>query len=242
VCGAVAWSGGPSPQSFDLNGEQNIMISIRKKFLFIHVPKTGGNSIQNVLKDYSEDDIVALGKNQDGIERFEVRNKQYNITKHSTLSHYKSVLDARIYDSLYKFATIRNPWDMMISYYFSPHRGVDEWDRDDFLALLNTVPTLRHYICLNQLKDKILDKIGIQRSKNQKALDADVDYIMKFERLNDDFKAVCELLDIPYSPLPKRNASVRAHYSNYYDDELRELVRMKFVEEIEYGNYRFENA
>ena len=123
------------------------MISIQKKFLFIHVPKTRGNSIQNILKDYSEDKIVVLAKDQDGVERFEVRNKKYNITKHSTLSHYKSVLDTKTYRTLFKFAVIRNPWDRMVSFYFSPHRGVTEWNGNDFLCLVNRMPTLRHYIC-----------------------------------------------------------------------------------------------
>ena len=50
------------------------MISLQKRFLFVHIPKTAGNSIQSVLRDYSEDQLVALRKEQDGIERFGLRN------------------------------------------------------------------------------------------------------------------------------------------------------------------------
>lgn len=218
------------------------MISIQKKFLFIHVPKTGGNSIQNILWDYSEDDIVTRAKHQDGVERFDVRNKKYNTRKHSTLSHYKSVLDANTYRSLFKFVTIRNPWDMMVSYYFSPHRGTIEWDRNDFVSFVNNMSTLRHYICEKSLLEQSLTKLGIYRTIGNRLIDSDVDFLIRFEHLSDDFSLVCEKLDIPHSPLPIRNKSDRAHYSKYYDDELCEIVRQKFIEEITFGNYSFENA
>jgi hypothetical protein len=51
-----------------------------------------GNSIQSVLRDYSEDQLVALLKEQDGIERFGLRNPNYKIKKHSTLSEYHDAL------------------------------------------------------------------------------------------------------------------------------------------------------
>ncbi|MDO6562455.1 sulfotransferase family 2 domain-containing protein [Amphritea sp. 1_MG-2023] len=203
------------------------MISIQKKFLFIHVPKTGGNSIQNILKVYSEDDIVVLAKHQDGIERFEVRNKIYDIKKHSILSHYKSVLEPDTYESLFKFATIRNPWEKMISFYFSPHRGVKKWDRNNFIALLNNVAPLRHYVCE-----------GAQSIK----VDSELDYLIKFENLDEDFGIVCKNLGIPEITLPRRNQSNRRHYSKYYDSELIQLVEDRFKEEIEFGNYSFKNA
>ena len=66
------------------------MISFQKRFLFVHIPKTAGNSIQSVLRNYSEDEIVALRGEQDGIERFGLRNPNYKIKKHSTLAEYRA--------------------------------------------------------------------------------------------------------------------------------------------------------
>jgi len=208
------------------------MISIAKKFLFIHIPKTAGNSLQNILLKYSEDKIVTLAAHQDGVERFEIRNNKYNITKHSTLSHYKSILDPSLYESLYEslyiFSTIRNPWERMISFFFSPHRGVTKWDKDEFLSLLETIQPLRHYIDdANTSSDMHI------------SLDSHLDFLIRFEQLDHDFQIVCNHIGIPYTKLPKRNTSTRQHYSHYYDKELKQLVHDKFIEEIEFGRYLF---
>ncbi len=205
------------------------MLSIAKKFLFVHIPKTAGNSLQNVLHTYSEDEIVTLGPHQDGIERFEIRNSRYDITKHSTLSHYKSILASSLYESLYKFATIRNPWERMISFFFSPHRGITKWDRDEFLALLTTIHPLRHYIIEDANTSSDIDT----------SLDCHLDFLIRFEQLEYDFQIVCNNFGIPYTKLPKRNTSTRQHYSHYYDKELKQLVHDKFIEEIEFGRYLF---
>ncbi|NES07943.1 MAG: sulfotransferase family protein [Okeania sp. SIO2F4] len=98
--------------------------------MFIHILKTAGNSIQNVLKYYSEDKIVCLNSLQDGVERFEVRNKNFpNIHKHSSLLDYYQVLSPDIFHSLYKFAVIRNPWERNHSFFFrhivKPKLGIE---------------------------------------------------------------------------------------------------------------------
>jgi hypothetical protein len=203
------------------------VISIAKRFLFIHVPKTGGNSIQNILRNYSEDRIVCLAPHQDGVERFEVRSDRYAIEKHSDLTRYKAVLGADVCHSLFKFATVRNPWDRMISYYFSPHRGVSVWDRNVFIKLVQSTPPIRHYICYRT------------QSEEQRKLTADIDYLMKFEDLDNEFQRVCALIGIPHQPVPVRNRSARGNYSEYYDDTLKNLVWEKFQEEILLMGYRY---
>jgi hypothetical protein len=69
---------------------------------------------------------------------------------------------------------------------------------------------------------------------------ANVDYIIRFENLADDFRAVCTAIGISPPTLPRYNRSSREHYAKYYDDELREFVRTRFAAEIQRFNYTFE--
>jgi hypothetical protein len=201
------------------------MISLQKHFLFVHIPKTAGNSIQTILRDYSEDQLVALRKEQDGIERFGLRNPKYNIKKHSTLAQYRDAVGNEQFRSLYKFTCVRNPWDRMVSYYFTPTQSPEIWDRKKFRRIISKAVTVAEYLRLDQ---------------GEKDPFSNVDYIMRFENLADDFRAVCGTLGISPGTLPRYNRSRREHYSKYYDDELRELVRNRFAAEIERFGYTFE--
>jgi hypothetical protein len=201
------------------------MISFQKQFLFVHIPKTAGNSIQSVLRRYSEDEIVTLRPEQEGVERFGVRNPKYEIKKHSTLAEYQAALGEKQFRSLYKFVCVRNPWDRMISLYFSPGRQVAEWDRAAFEKLVLKTPSVVDYLRLENGK---ADPFG------------NVNRIMRFENLEEDFRAVCAELDIPATPLPEYNRSSREYYSKYYDDKLRMLVAERFAPEIERFGYTFE--
>ena len=201
------------------------MISLQKRFLFVHIPKTAGNSIQTVLRDYSEDELVALRKEQDGIERFGLRNPKYKVKKHSTLSEYRDALGDEQFRNLYKFTCVRNPWDRMISYYFTPTQSPENWDRKKFRGIISKAVSIADYLRLD--RDEI-DPF------------ANVDYMMRFENLAEDFRTVCGTLGISPATLPRYNRSRREHYSKYYDEELRELVHARFAPEIERFGYIFE--
>src|SRR6266404_2101631 len=166
------------------------MISLQKRFLFVHIPKTAGNSIQSALRNYSEDQLVALRKEQDGIERFGLRNPKYNIKKHSTLGEYRDALGNEQFRSLYKFTCVRNPWDRMVSYYFTPTQSPEIWDRKKFRRII--LRTL-----------SVADYLRLEEGENDPF--ANVDRIMRFETLEDDFRSVCAALNIPAAPLPQYN-------------------------------------
>jgi len=203
------------------------VISLRYSFLFVHIPKTAGNSIQNILRNYSEDEIVQLAPHQDGVERFEVRSRRYNIHKHSMLSDYYRELGPHTFHSLYKFTCIRNPWERLISFYFSPHRGDVRWNRRAFLSFLDTVSPASTYL-------ELPDGTEGRREPFQ-----NVDAVIRFERLDEDFRAVCERIGIPYQPLPVRNRSSRDDHRKYYDPHLVDAVGRRYRDEIAYFGYSF---
>lgn len=201
------------------------MISLQKQFLFVHIPKTAGNSIQSILRHYSEDEIVSLRSHQDGIERFGVRNRNYEIRKHSTLAEYRAALGEEQFRSLYKFACVRNPWDRMVSFYFSSGRGVAEWDRAAFAELVSKKASVADFLRLEE---------------GEKDPFSNVNRMMRFENLADDFGQVCAELNIPVAALPTYNRSQREPYAKYYDDELRALVAQRCTAEIERFGYTFD--
>jgi hypothetical protein len=81
-----------------------------KKLLFVHIPKTGGTTIENLMD-------IPLEK-----ENF------YGVVNSLALQHYTAEklrleLGKEYFDECYKFAIVRNPYERMISeYFFLPRR------------------------------------------------------------------------------------------------------------------------
>ena len=67
-----------------------------------------------------------------------------------------------------------------------------------------------------------------------------VDYILRFEHLEEMWNKMFEELGYKPPELPKKNISKHKHYSEYYDDETREFVGKLFKRDIEVFGYEFE--
>lgn len=198
------------------------MISTSKKFIFIHYPKTGGNSIQDALRKFSDDDFVVLNHYQDGVERFQTKNSKFPLLeKHSKLSDYEGALRKNIFDFSI-FITLRNPFDRLISFYFSPHRNKTTFERKDFSSFIDTVKPLEHFV---KSKYNVNHKINF----------------LKYETLSKDFQKMLVSLKIDKIDLPHRNKSKleKGSYKSYYDDELIAKVSNMHKLELSLGKYDF---
>jgi hypothetical protein len=204
------------------------MLSLRHKFLFVHIKKTAGNAIQSALLPFSEDRVVLTGPSHDGVERFNIQSPTADIRKHSRLAEYRSQLPEELFRELFKFTCVRNPWDRCVSFYFSPHRREREWSPEVFVDLVRRVVEPAHLI------------VELEKGEGEAAFD-NLDDVIRFERLEADFRRVCRTLALPVRELPKINLSKRGDYREYYEtDEMIELVADKFAPEITRFGYRFE--
>jgi hypothetical protein len=102
---------------------------------------------------------------------------------------------------------------------------VTEWDREAFARLVRTTLPVADYL---RLESGEKDPFG------------NINRVMRFEHLAEDFRSVCAEADIPTALLPEYNRSSREHYSKYYDDELRALVAERFTLEIKRFGYTFD--
>jgi hypothetical protein len=206
------------------------MISTSKKFVFIHVPKTAGNAVQNILRHYSDDDLCvgASPRTDEGIiDYLEVGNPLIpKLTKHSGVGTLYSNWNTRRLGDIedyFKFATVRNPWDRAISFYF--WRRFKTFTKNTFLEeVVARVPPMHHYLTYKEQ--------GVKK----------IDYILRYENLTEDFARLCNTINIKHEPLPVANKShdKTKHYTEYYDDETREAVAKKYAKDIEAFGYEFE--
>ncbi len=183
-----------------------------KPSIFIHIPKTYGNTIQKTLFDKNLSlDKIFVKENQDEVDRFDVRGK-YTSTKHMSLSSYYKNNALRNYLT---FVCVRKPLDRLVSSYFSPHRHVRidpvtkkfvfpkevKLDIDQFKIFVNKKPSCLQILSLNsqlslpsKIKKKIFNRIFPRYS--DKVLSKSNDYIptnlkiLRTENLNKDCEKI----------------------------------------------------
>jgi hypothetical protein len=90
------------------------------KYIFVHIPKTGGRPLNLALEAKAMKDDVLIGDTPKAINR---RNRikdnktSGHLWKHSRLTDIYGLVTREQIESYFVFTIVRNPWDCMVSYY-----------------------------------------------------------------------------------------------------------------------------
>lgn len=178
--------------------------------IHVHIPKTGGSSINSVL-----------GLDGDG---------------HFTAKQLKMRLGNLRWRAYFKFCFVRNPWDRMVSYYYFHRAGRGGPSARRIIRFCES-HTFEEFLFEYLNKDIWQGpQLAWMKSRNGKV---EMDFIGRFENLADDFGLLCRHLDIEPVTLPHSNKTTHRDYEHCYSDASRRLVAEKHRVDIEQFGYRF---
>ncbi len=196
------------------------MISHKHKCIFIHIPRCGGTSIE----------ISMCRKNWWNID---------HSTKHLIASTAKKIYEP-YWNDYFKFSFVRNPWDRMVSMNkFGSFYGVNL--SNGSIDLSNYLKKYPEIEVDPRSKSKNDNFNPIKNCVYLNILNVDLDFIGRFENIDEDFEFVYESIGEVPPPLvnDKRHQSKHKHYTEYYDEETKQIVAEKYAKDIERFGYKF---
>lgn len=181
------------------------MINHKHKFIFVRVAKTASSSIITKLP-----------------ETFNTCKGWKYDCNHIPLWHLKKILNKSIFDTYFKFAFVRNPFERAVS----------------IVKYVNQFPALACGLKEFYIKN-FLNKQERAKYSSQYDFTKGCDFVGKFENLQKDFNTVCDKIGIAREELPHENPTKHKHYTEYYDEETKQIVAEQYAKDIEYFGYKF---
>lgn len=210
-----------------------MLISDAHRFLFVHVQKTGGSTIDRIF-----DEEVPDARRVPGVSR------------HS--AYRRLVLLEPGLADYWSFGFVRNPWARMVSWFamvsgmyakleagnvqtlrkferFPKTWGLFEPFAHDFDKFVLEAP-------------RAIPKVGRTQVETLTTPEGRrVDFVGRTENFVADLNVVRERLGLPVvEAAPRKNVSSHAHYSTYYNDLTRRAVAEHFAADIEAFGYTFD--
>ena len=212
-----------------------MVISHEHKFLFLAPVKVATTSIRSSLDQYNSIEHAKFHKDASSFYYHKWHRNAHNTKKHFDDQNWD-------WNSYFKFSFVRNPWDRVVSWHKYQIKFVKKFERGKMrkedIVYYNYYKELSKLSFKDWLKNMILHSFHdffICNSNN-----ICLDYIGRFENLQEDFDIICDKIGIPHQKLPHENKSKHKNYTEYYDDETRSIVAEKYAKDIKYLNYKFE--
>jgi hypothetical protein len=218
-----------------------MIISRARKYIFVHIPKTGGTALSLALEARAARDDILIGDTP----KARARKGRLNgvktagrLWKHSTLADVAGLVNDAEVAQYFTVTLVRNPWDRIVSYchwlraqsFAHPAVGLAKaLDFSGFLHHPQTQTSLQMWPYGAYLRDRQ----GVERCR----------LFARLEHLEPDLAPFEAHLGFRMVPLLRMNESARERdWRGYYSDADAALVAELCAEDIARFGYRFDDA
>jgi hypothetical protein len=218
-----------------------MILSRGRRYIFVHIPKTGGTALTLALEARAMKDDILIGDTPKArARRGRIRGVKSagRLWKHSTLADIAGLAsDAEIAD-YFTLTLVRNPWDRVVSYYHwlraqsFAHPAVGLARARDFSGFLNH-PQTQASLAAWPYAAYMRDRTGEEQCR----------LFLRLEHLDDDIAPFEAHLGFRLTPLARANESDRRRdWRPFYSDADAALIAEISAEDVARFGYRFDDA
>ena len=206
-----------------------MILSHSRKFIFIHLYKTGGTSVRRCLERYD-----AGYKPHHWVKSKLTPKPVFNSKiahKHATAKAIRETVGADVFDRYFSFCFVRNPWAWQVSlyHYVLKNQSHDQYD------LFKSFQGFDEYLAWRCDGNVQFQKDYLVDNQNKQI----VKFIGRMETVNQDFETICEQLGLGPHALPHLNSSDSKGYRSFYDSKAETMLAEAFQPDIEMLGYEF---
>jgi hypothetical protein len=216
-----------------------MILSRGRRFIFIHIPKTGGTALTLALEARAMKDDILIGdtpKARARKGRLQGVKSAGRLWKHSTLADIAGLATEAEIADFFTLTLVRNPWDRAVSYYHwlrgqsFAHPAVGLAKTHDFSGFLNHPQT--------ETSLRLWPYTAYMRAPNGQDR---ASLYARLEHLDQDLAPFEAHLGFRLTPLTRANESERARdWRGFYSDADAALLADISAGDIARFGYRFD--
>lgn len=208
-----------------------MILSHKYKFIFIHIGKTGGTSIEYSLSEalnlslddtqYNKEIINNVNKVGGPIPLWATQKDHTGRIncKHINARQLKQIIGNRIWNEYFKFSFVRNPYDSLLSE-FSMFTQFEAFKNHPW----NKYVTFGDFCRAIITGDQRISRNPYHGYLSDDKEDLSFDFVGKFESLQADYYKICDKIGLPKIKLPHISPTVHKPFSEYYTPEATEMI------------------